>query len=59
LQESLSKPKAKKRDRKQLEDKITNIVKGQFIKDIIDWSLNGTSEGKFCLEFTINQAKTW
>ncbi|MDR4505029.1 MAG: IS1634 family transposase [Candidatus Scalindua sp.] len=57
LQESLSKPKAKKRDRKQLEDKITNIVKGQFIKDIIDWSLNGTSEGKFCLEFTINQAR--
>ena len=57
LQESLSKPRAKKRDRKQLEDKITNIVKGQFIKDIIDWSLKGASEGRFCLEFTINQAR--
>jgi transposase len=55
LQESLSKPKARKRDRKKLEDKITNIVKGQFIKDIIDWSLNEIREGKFNLEFTINQ----
>ena len=57
LQESLCKPKAKKQKKEQLEDKITSIVKGQFVKDIIDWSLQGISEGKFQLEFTINQEK--
>lgn len=57
LQESLCKPKAMKRKKEQLEDKITNIVKWQFVKDIIDWSLQEISAGKFQLEFTINQGK--
>ena len=57
LQESLCKPKAMKRKKEQLQDKITNIVKGQFVKDIIDWSLQEISAGKFQLEFTINQGK--
>ena len=46
-----------KRKKEQLEDKITNIVKVQFVKDIIDWSLQEISAGKFQLEFTINQGK--
>ena len=46
-----------KRKKEQLQDKITNIVKGQFVKDIIDWSLQEISAGKFQLEFTINQGK--
>ncbi len=66
LRESLCKPKAMKRKKEQLEDKITSIVKGQFVKDIIDWSLQEISAcptspsrrvGKFQLEFTINQGK--
>ncbi len=57
LQESLTKPKTRKRERKQLEGKIKNLVKGQFIKDIIDWSLSEIREGKFNLEFIINQDK--
>jgi len=57
LQESLCKPKTVKRKKEQLEDKITSIVKGQFVKDIIDWSLQEIYEGKFQLEFTINQEK--
>jgi transposase len=57
LQESLCKPKAMKRKKEQLEDKITNIAKGQFVKDIINWSLQEISEGKFQLEFTVNQGK--
>lgn len=57
LQGSLCKPKTMKRDRKQLEDKVTNTVKRQFVKDIIDWSLQEVSKGKFRLEFTINQEK--
>ena len=36
LQESLYNPKAMERDKEQLEDKITNIVNRQFVKDIID-----------------------
>jgi transposase len=57
LQESLCKPRTMKRKKEQLEDEITSIVKGQFVKDIIDWSLQGISDGKFQLEFTINQEK--
>ncbi len=57
LQEGLSKPKARKRDRKQLEDKITNTVKGQFVKNIIDWTLQEISTGRFRLEFAINQER--
>lgn len=57
LQESLSNPKAKKRDREQLENKISNLVKVQFVKNLIDWSLQEISEGRFQLAFTINQEK--
>ncbi len=57
LQEALCSPRAKKRERKQLEEKVANIVKGQFIKNVIDWSIQEVSEGKFRLDFTINQEK--
>jgi len=57
LQGTLCKPKARKRDKKQLEDKVTNTVKEQFIKNIIDWSIQEVSEGRFQLDFTINQEK--
>jgi transposase len=57
LQGALCNPKAKKRDREQLEDKITNTVKGQFVKNVIDWSIQEVSKGKFRLDFTINQEK--
>jgi transposase len=57
LQESLSNPRAKKRNKEQLEDKITNILKGQFMTGLINWSLTEMSEGKFKLQFSINQEK--
>ncbi len=57
LQGALCKPKARKRDRRQLEGKVTNTVKGQFVKNVIDWSIQEASEGKFRLDFTINQEK--
>jgi transposase len=57
LQEALCKPKARKRDRRQLEDKVTNTVKGQFVKNVIDWSIQEVSKGRFRLDFTINQEK--
>jgi len=57
LQEALCKPKARRRDKEQLEAKITNTVKGQFVKNVIDWSLQEVSKGRFRLDFTINQGK--
>jgi len=57
LQESLSNPRAKKRNKEELENKITNLVKGQFLNNLIDWSLNEISEGKFQLQFSINQKR--
>ncbi len=57
LQGALCKPKARKRDREQLEDKVTNTVKGQFVKNVIDWSVQEVSKGKFRLDFTINQER--
>ncbi|MFQ5688264.1 MAG: IS1634 family transposase, partial [Candidatus Scalindua sp.] len=57
LQGALIKPKARKRDRRQLEAKITNTVKGQFVNSVIDWSLQEISKGRFRLEFTVNQER--
>ena len=57
LQESLSNPRTKKRNKEELEDKITNLVKGQFMNNLIDWSVNEISEGKFQLKFSINREK--
>ena len=57
LQESLSNPRAKKRNKEELENKITNLLKGQFLKNLIDWSVSEISEGKFQLEFSINKEK--
>jgi len=55
LQKSLSNPKTKKRDKIQLTDKITKLINGQFMIGLIDWSLTEVTEGKFNLEFSINQ----
>ncbi len=54
IQKSLSHPQAKKRDKAQLEEKIKNLVKGQYMKDLIEWSLKEESEGRFQLDFYIN-----
>ncbi|MCD6162171.1 MAG: IS1634 family transposase [candidate division Zixibacteria bacterium] len=57
LQESLSNPRAKKRNKEELEEKISNLLKGQFLNNLIDWSLSEISEGKFQLQFSINQKR--
>ena len=57
LQVSLLNPRTKKRNKEELENKITNLVKGQFLKNLIDWSLSEISKGKFQLEFSINQKR--
>ena len=55
VKEELLSPKAKKRNKEQLENKINNLIKGQLIKNLINWSIDETKEGKFQLEYSINQ----
>lgn len=57
LQESLKNPRAKKRNKEKLEEKINNLLKGQFQNNLIDWSLSEISEGRFQLQFSINQKR--
>lgn len=57
LQQKLCNPKARMRDKDHLENTIRSFVKGQFIKNLIEWSLQEISEGKFQLNFAINQKK--
>ena len=57
LQKQLLNPKAKKRNRDQLEQKITTLLKGQYMDGLIQWSLQERSIGKFKLDFTVNQQK--
>ena len=54
IQKSLSNSGGKRRNRLHLEEKIKDIVKGQYLKDIIEWSLKEGSEGKLQLDFNIN-----
>lgn len=57
LQQKLCNPKTKMRDKEHLENTLRTLVKGQFTKNLIDWSLQEVSEGRFHLEFSINQKK--
>jgi transposase len=57
IQESLAKPAKAPVDRARLEDRIRAIAKGQFIKDILQWSLDETADGRFLLNYHIDQDK--
>ncbi|RLD89891.1 MAG: transposase, partial [Bacteroidetes bacterium] len=55
LQKSLVNPRAKKRNKKDLEKKIKTIVSGQYLKDILKWSLVETEKGRFVLDYQVDQ----
>jgi transposase len=57
LQKALSNPRAKKRDKSKLEKQLKGMVKGQYVSNLIDWSLDEISDGKFKLDFSINLNK--
>jgi len=57
LRASLVSPSAKKRTREKLEGKIAGILKGQYIKHIVDFSLKETAKERFVLDFSINYEK--
>lgn len=55
LQQELVNPKGKKRNREALEKKITTTVSGQYLKDILKWKLIETGDGKYYLDYQIDQ----
>lgn len=55
LQAQLNSTKAKRRDKEQLENKIKDILKGQHLNNLIDWSVHERFPGMFDLSFSINQ----
>jgi transposase len=57
IQESLAKPAKAPVDTGRLKEKIETIAKGQFIKDIIQWSLDDTADGRPRLNYRIDQDK--
>jgi transposase len=54
LKSSLSSPGAKKRTRESLEEKIEGILKGQYVKNIVNWTLEEISDNRFILDYYIN-----
>lgn len=57
LQEELMRPKAKRRDKKRLEEKIIKMVHRQYIKNVINWTLIEIDEKKLYLDFSIDEEK--
>jgi transposase len=55
LQKSLASPRGRKRNRKDLEKKIKTIVSGQYLKGILKWELRETKDGKFVLDYQVDQ----
>jgi len=55
LQQALVSQKGKKRDREQLEKKIKSIVEDQYLKGVIKWKLIEAEDGKYFLDYRINQ----
>ena len=54
LQENISKPKAKKRNKKQLMQQIRNILKDKAINRLFEWDVKWASKGKYHIDYTIN-----
>ena len=55
LQQELVNPTGKKRNREALEKKIKTIASGQYLKDILKWKLIETGDGKYYLDYQIDQ----
>ena len=54
LRISLESKRAKKRDEKELEEMVANIIKGQYIKDCIVWEIKKISPKRFKLKYFID-----
>jgi len=57
LQTQLRNPRSKKRDKEQLENKILDILKGQYMNNLINWSLEEKLQGLFDMQFSVDYLK--
>jgi transposase len=57
IQRSLANPRAKKRDREQLAETIDNLLKGQFMEDLLTYELIELGDGRFSLTYKTNKEK--
>jgi transposase len=57
IQRSLVNPRAKKRTREQLAETIDNLLKGQFMKDLLSYDLTELGDGRFSLMYRTNKKK--
>ena len=57
LQEKLDAPRARKRNKKQLREKIENIIKGQFMSGLFQWKLTTKARGYYRLTYCLDQEK--
>jgi transposase len=57
LQMQLSNPRSKPGDKKQVKNKILGILKGQYVNDLIEWSLEEKPQEQFDLQFSVDHQK--
>lgn len=57
IQRSLANPRAKKRTCEQLVKTIDNLLKGQFMKDLLTYDLTELGDGRFSLTYRTNKKK--
>ena len=57
IQRSLANPRAKKRTREKLTETIDNLLKGQFMKDLLTYDLSELGDGRFSLTYRTNKKK--
>lgn len=57
IQRSLANPRAKKWNHEQLTKKIDDLLKGQFMKDLLTYDLTELDNGRFSLTYRTNKKK--
>lgn len=55
LQRSLANPRAQRRSREQLTATIDDLLKGQFMKDLLTYELDDLGDGRFSLTYRTNK----
>ncbi len=57
MQRSLANPRAQRRTREQLIETIDNLLKGQFMKDLLTYDLSELGDGRFSLTHKTNKKR--
>lgn len=55
IQQALASPHAKKRTKKQLDQLLQKVLKGQFMEGLIDYELKSQSKGRWSMTYSTNQ----